>query len=361
MFYNFILNYVEAFTFLNVFKYITFRVGLAFFSSFIIVLIIGGPFIKLFSDKKILNPIRMDGPQDHLIKKIGTPTMGGLLILIGLIVSVLLWSDLSNIYILFCLYIVISFGLLGALDDFKKIKNNNSSGISFRLKLFSQIFLAFIGISFLTYYVNYQELTYLYFPFFKNLFLNLGWFFIPFSVFIIVGSSNAVNLTDGLDGLATVPVILVAACFAFISYISGNIIFSEYLKITYIEGTGEISIFCGAIIGSCLGFLWFNAPPAKIFMGDTGSLALGGSLGAVGIITKHEIVLAITGGLFVLEALSVIVQVLSYKLTGKRIFRMAPIHHHFEKKGWPESTVVIRFWIISIILAMIGLATLKLR
>ncbi len=361
MFYNFILNYVEAFTFLNVFKYITFRVGLAFFSSFIIVLIIGGPFIKLFSDKKILNPIRMDGPQDHLIKKIGTPTMGGLLILIGLIVSVLLWSDLSNIYILFCLYIVISFGLLGALDDFKKIKNNNSSGISFRLKLFSQIFLAFIGISFLTYYVNYQELTYLYFPFFKNLFLNLGWFFIPFSVFIIVGSSNAVNLTDGLDGLATVPVILVAACFAFISYVSGNIIFSEYLKITYIEGTGEISIFCGAIIGSCLGFLWFNAPPAKIFMGDTGSLSLGGSLGAIGIITKHEIVLAITGGLFVLEALSVIVQVLSYKLTGKRIFRMAPIHHHFEKKGWPESTVVIRFWIISIILAMIGLATLKLR
>ena len=361
MFYNFILNYVEAFTFLNVFKYITFRVGLAFFSSFIIVLIIGGPFIKLFSDKKILNPIRMDGPQDHIIKKIGTPTMGGLLILIGLIVSVLLWSDLSNIYILFCLYIVISFGLLGALDDFKKIKNNNSSGISFRLKLFSQIFLAFIGISFLTYYVNYQELTYLYFPFFKNLFLNLGWFFIPFSVFIIVGSSNAVNLTDGLDGLATVPVILVAACFAFISYVSGNIIFSEYLKIIYIEGTGEISIFCGAIIGSCLGFLWFNAPPAKIFMGDTGSLSLGGSLGAIGIITKHEIVLAITGGLFVLEALSVIVQVLSYKLTGKRIFRMAPIHHHFEKKGWPESTVVIRFWIISIILAMIGLATLKLR
>ena len=361
MLYNLILNYVEIFTFLNVFKYITFRVGLAFFSSLIIVLIIGGPFIRLFSDKKILNPIRTDGPQDHIIKKIGTPTMGGLLILVGLIVSVLLWSDLSNIYVLFCLYIVIAFGLLGALDDFKKIKNNNSSGISFKFKLFSQIFLAFIGISFLTYYVNYQELTYLYFPFFKNLFLNLGWFFIPFSIFIIVGSSNAVNLTDGLDGLATVPVILVAACFAFISYVSGNIIFSEYLKIIYIEGTGEISIFCGAIIGSCLGFLWFNAPPAKIFMGDTGSLSLGGSLGAIGIITKHEIVLAITGGLFVLEALSVIVQVLSYKLTGKRIFRMAPIHHHFEKKGWPESTVVIRFWIISIILAMIGLATLKLR
>ena len=206
-----------------------------------------------------------------------------------------------------------------------------------------------------------QEITNLYFPFFKNLIINLGWFFIPFSVFVIVGSSNAVNLTDGLDGLATVPVILVAACFAFISYVTGNIVFSDYLHIPYIEGAGEVTIFCGAIIGSCLGFLWFNAPPAKIFMGDTGSLALGGSLGSIGIITKHEIVLAITGGLFVFEAISVIVQVLSFKITGKRIFKMAPVHHHFEKKGWPESTVVIRFWIISIILAMIGLATLKLR
>jgi phospho-N-acetylmuramoyl-pentapeptide-transferase len=262
---------------------------------------------------------------------------------------------------LFLLYILISLGLLGALDDYKKITNQNSSGISFKFKFFSQIILSVIGISFLTCYLNYQELTNLYFPFFKDLVINLGWFFIPFSVFIIVGASNAVNLTDGLDGLATVPVILVAACFAFISYVAGNIIFSEYLQITYIEGTGEISIFCGAIIGSCLGFLWFNAPPAKIFMGDTGSLSLGGSLGAIGIITKHEIVLAITGGLFVLEAVSVIVQVVSFKLTGKRVFRMAPIHHHYEKKGWPESTVVIRFWIISIILALIGLATLKLR
>ena len=272
-----------------------------------------------------------------------------------------MWGNLSNVSILFCIYITISFGLLGALDDYKKIKLNNSSGISFKFKLLSQIFLAIIGISFFLYFVDYQEINNLYFPFFKNLVINLGWFFIPFSVFIIIGSSNAVNLTDGLDGLATVPVILVAACFAFISYITGNIVFSDYLQIPYIEGTGEISIFCGAIIGSCLGFLWFNAPPAKIFMGDTGSLALGGSLGTIGIITKHEIVLAITGGLFVLEAVSVMVQVISFKLTGKRIFKMAPIHHHFEKKGWPESTVVIRFWIISIILAMIGLATLKLR
>ena len=361
MFYNFLLEFVEVFSFLNVFKYITFRTGLAVFTSLILVLIIGGPFIKMVSEKKIVNPIRNDGPDDHIIKKIGTPTMGGLVILIGIIFSVLMWSDITNIYIIFCLFILVSFGLLGALDDYKKIKNNNSSGISFKFKLSSQIVLSVIGISFLTYYLEYQDLTNLYFPFFEDLFINLGWFFIPFSIFVIVGASNAVNLTDGLDGLATVPVILVAACFAFISYVAGNIIFSEYLKITYIEGTGEIAIFCGAIIGSCLGFLWFNAPPAKIFMGDTGSLSLGGSLGAIGIITKHEIVLAITGGLFVLEALSVIVQVISFKLTGKRVFKMAPIHHHFEKKGWPESTVVIRFWIISIILALIGLATLKLR
>jgi len=287
--------------------------------------------------------------------------MGGVIILLGLIISVVLWADLTNIYILFCLYIVISFGLLGAYDDYNKIKTNSSSGISSKLKIIMQVFLALVGLIILSYFVEYNEFKNLYFPFFKNLVINLGWFFIPFSIFVIVGSSNAVNLTDGLDGLATVPVILVAGCFAFISYVTGNIVFSDYLQIIYIEGTGEISIFCGAIIGACLGFLWFNAPPAKIFMGDTGSLSLGGSLGAVGIITKHEIVLAITGGLFVLEALSVMVQVISFKLTGKRIFRMAPIHHHFEKKGWPESTVVIRFWIISIILAMIGLATLKLR
>ncbi len=361
MLYQFLLNYVDFFGFLNVFKYITFRTGLSLFTSLIIVLLIGEPFIKFFSNNKILDPIRDDGPENHIVKKIGTPTMGGVIILFGLLVSVLLWGNLSNISILFCIYITISFGLLGALDDYKKIKLNNSSGISFKSKLLSQIFIAIIGISFFVYFVEYQEINNLYFPFFKNLVINLGWFFIPFSVFIIIGSSNAVNLTDGLDGLATVPVILVAACFAFISYITGNIVFSDYLQIPYIEGTGEISIFCGAIIGSCLGFLWFNAPPAKIFMGDTGSLALGGSLGTIGIITKHEIVLAITGGLFVLEAVSVMVQVISFKLTGKRIFKMAPIHHHFEKKGWPESTVVIRFWIISIILAMIGLATLKLR
>ena len=361
MLYNFLLNFVEYFSFLNVFKYITFRTGLSVFTSLFIVLVIGSPFIKYFSTRKILNPIRSDGPSDHIIKKIGTPTMGGVIILFGLLAAVILWGDLKNIYLIFCIYIALTFGVLGAYDDFIKIKFNNSSGISSKLKLLIQIILSLIGISALTYFSDYSEISNLYFPFFKNLIINLGWFFIPFGVFVIVGSSNAVNLTDGLDGLATVPVILVAACFAFISYVTGNIVFSDYLQIPYIEGTGEISIFCGAVIGSCLGFLWFNAPPAKIFMGDTGSLSLGGSLGAVGIITKHEIVLAITGGLFVLEAISVMVQVISYKMTGKRVFKMAPIHHHFEKKGWPESTVVIRFWIISIILAMIGLATLKLR
>ena len=361
MLYQFLLNFVDTFGFLNVFKYLTFRTGLAVFTSLVIVLIIGGPFIKFFSNQKIFNPIRDDGPEDHIVKKIGTPTMGGVIILLGLLISVFFWADLTNLNILFCVYIAISFGLLGAFDDFKKIKYSNSSGISSKLKIILQIFLAVIGICLYVYSVDYQDITNLYFPFFKNLIINLGWFFIPFSVFVIIGSSNAVNLTDGLDGLATVPVILVAACFAFISYVTGNIVFSDYLQIPYIEGTGEVSIFCGAIIGSCLGFLWFNAPPAKIFMGDTGSLSLGGSLGAVGIITKHEIVLAITGGIFVLEAVSVMVQVISFKLTGKRIFKMAPIHHHFEKKGWPESTVVIRFWIISIVLAMIGLATLKLR
>ena len=361
MLYSLILELIDQYTFLNVFKYLTFRTGLAMFTSMAVVLIVGTPFINYFSARKILNPIREDGPTDHIIKKIGTPTMGGVLILLGLFSGILLWGDLSSNYIWFLLYIATSFGLLGAYDDYKKIKFKNSSGVSFKFKIITQILIAIMGMLMLNHFTQHEELTNLYFPFFKNLIINLGWFFIPFSVFIIVGSSNAVNLTDGLDGLATVPVILVAGCFAFISYVTGNIVFSEYLHIPYIQGMGEVSVFCGSIIGACLGFLWFNAPPAKIFMGDTGSLALGGSLGAVGIITKHEIVLAITGGLFVLEATSVIVQVLSFKLTGKRVFRMAPIHHHFEKKGWAESTVVIRFWIISIILAMIGLATLKLR
>ena len=361
MLFSLFSSLVEIFSFLNVFKYLTVRTGLSMFTSMTVVFLVGGPLINYFSSHQIHDPIREDGPSEHIVKKIGTPTMGGLMILLGIFSGVLLWGDLSNPYNWFLIYIAGSFGLLGAYDDFQKIKKNNSNGISSKLKIVIQLVLALGGIYLLYFFGGSNELENLYFPFFKNLVINLGWFFIPFYLFVIVGSSNAVNLTDGLDGLATVPVILVAACFAFISYVTGNIVFSEYLKIVYIDGVGEASIFCGAIIGSCLGFLWFNAPPAKIFMGDTGSLALGGSLGAVGIITKHEIVLAITGGLFVLEAVSVIAQVISFKLTGRRIFKMAPIHHHFEKKGWPESTVVIRFWIISIILAMIGLATLKLR
>ena len=361
MLYSLLISLVDTFSFLNVFKYLTVRTGLAMFTSMIVVFIIGTPFIEYFSKKQIHNPIREDGPEEHIIKKIGTPTMGGVLILIGLFSGVLLWADLLNPFNWFLIFIVASFGILGAYDDIKKIKGKSSAGMSSKLKIIIQVILALIGILILTYLADPVDLKNLYIPFFKNIIINLGWFFVPFYIFVIVGSSNAVNLTDGLDGLATVPVILVAACFAFISYVTGNVVFSEYLQIPYIDGVGEVAIFCGSIIGACLGFLWFNAPPAKIFMGDTGSLALGGSLGAISIITKHEIVLAITGGLFVFEAFSVIVQVVSFKLTGKRIFKMAPIHHHFEKKGWQESTVVIRFWIISIILAMIGLATLKLR
>jgi phospho-N-acetylmuramoyl-pentapeptide-transferase len=327
----------------------------------IIVFLIGGTFIKFFSQKKITGPIRKDGPIDHIIKKVGTPTMGGIVILIGMLTSTLLWADLTNFYIWFLIFVASSFGILGAIDDFLKVKNHNSSGLSPKLKFTSQIIVAFIAILLLNKFGDHSHLRNLYFPFFKNLILNLGIFFIPFYIFVIIASSNAVNLTDGLDGLATVPVILVATSFAFICYFTGNTVFSNYLQIPYIEDLGEVSIFCGAICGSCLGFLWYNAPPAKIFMGDTGSLSLGGSLGAVSIVSKHEIVLAIIGGLFVLETVSVIIQVMSFKLTGKRIFQMAPLHHHFEKKGWAESTVVIRFWIISIILALVGLATLKLR
>ena len=361
MLYSLFSNLVENYSFLNVFKYLTVRTGLSMFTSMVIVFLVGPKIIKYFSSKKIHNPIRSDGPTEHIIKKIGTPTMGGVMILIGIFSGVLLWSDLNNPYNWFLIFIVGSFGILGAYDDYKKIISKNSAGISFKFKMISQIIIALIGIIILTKFVHTPELKKLYFPFFKNLFINLGWFFVPFYVFIIVGSSNSVNLTDGLDGLATVPVILVAGCFAFISYVSGNVVFSDYLHIPYIEGVGEAAIFCGSIIGACIGFLWFNAPPAKIFMGDTGSLALGGSLGAVGIITKHEIVLAITGGLFVLEAVSVIVQVISFKLTGKRIFKMAPIHHHFELSGWAEPKIIVRFWIITLILVLFALATFRLR
>ncbi len=361
MLYNFLISLVDQFSALNVFRYLTFRTGLSVISSILIVFLVGAPFIKFIQSHKITGPIREDGPIDHIVKKVGTPTMGGLLILIGILFGTLLWADLSNHYIWVLLLVVTSFGLLGFVDDYLKIKHRNSKGISSLVKLILQILLSLISVLLLLKVGDDEHLRNLYFPFLKNLVLHLGLFFVPFAIFIIVGSSNAVNLTDGLDGLATVPVMLVALSFTLICYVVGNTVFSEYLQIPYIPDVGEAAVFCGAIVGSCLGFLWYNAPPAKIFMGDTGSLSLGGSLGAVSIISKHEIVLGIIGGLFVLETVSVIIQVISFKLTGKRVFMMAPLHHHFEKKGWAESTVVIRFWIISIILALIGLATLKLR
>ena len=361
MLYSFLSSLIENYSFLNVFKYITFRTGLSVVTSFIVVFIIGEPLIKIFQKNQISGPIRQDGPIDRIIKKTGTPTMGGLIIILGIFLGTFLWADLSNIYILTVIFVSISLGSLGFIDDLLKIKQKNFRGLNSKLKLLGQIIISLIAIYILLEHSEHQFLSDLYFPFFKNLILPMGIFFIPFTLFVIVGASNAVNLTDGLDGLATVPVMLVALSYTLISYVVGNTIFAEYLKIPYVENAGELSIFCGAIFGSCLGFLWYNAPPAKIFMGDTGSLSLGGSLAAVAIIVKHEIILAIIGGLFVLETVSVIIQVVSFKMTGKRVFMMAPIHHHFEKKGWPESTIVIRFWIIAIILALIGLATLKLR
>jgi phospho-N-acetylmuramoyl-pentapeptide-transferase len=361
MLFNLLTSLIDQYSFLNVFKYLTFRTGLSVITSLIIVFIIGSPLIKIFSERMITGPIRQDGPIDHIIKKSGTPTMGGVIIIIGIILSTILWADLSNIYIWTLIFVSLSLGCLGLIDDILKIKLKNSRGLKSRYKFLGQLVISIITLFIIIQFSDHNFIYDLYFPFFKNLIWHMGLFFIPFGLFVIIGASNAVNLTDGLDGLATVPVMLVALSFTLISYVVGNTIFSEYLKIQYIPDVGELSIFCGSIVGSCLGFLWYNAPPAKIFMGDTGSLSLGGSLAAIAIIVKHEIVLAIIGGLFVLETASVIIQVVSFKLTGKRIFKMAPIHHHFEKKGWAESTIVIRFWIIAIILALVGLATLKLR
>ena len=361
MLFHFFTSLIDQYSFFNVFKYLTFRTGLSVMTSLIIVFIIGAPLIKIFSEKMITGPIRQDGPIDHIVKKSGTPTMGGIIIIIGIIFSTLLWADLSNVYIWTLIFVSLSFSCLGLADDILKIKYKNSRGLKSRYKFLGQLIIGAVALTILIKLSDHQYLFNLYFPFFKNLILHMGLFFIPFGLFVIIGSSNAVNLTDGLDGLATVPVMLVALSFTLISYVVGNTIFSEYLQIQYIPDVGELSIFCGSVVGACLGFLWYNAPPAKIFMGDTGSLSLGGSLAAIAIIVKHEIVLAIIGGLFVLETVSVIIQVISFKLTGRRIFKMAPIHHHFEKKGWAESTIVIRFWIIAIILALVGLATLKLR
>ena len=360
---NYLFSYLSSdFSFLNVFKYITFRTGVAIFTSLSLVLFFGGPFIKyLKSSKHFDQPIRNDGPLSHIIKKAGTPTFGGVLIIFSAIISSLLWADIKNIYVLISIFSILSFSLIGFFDDYLKITKRNSSGVKARYKFLLQIIFA----AMIVYLINISTAenirNVLHLPFYKNLVFDLGMFYIFFGVVVIVGSSNAVNLTDGLDGLATVPVILVALTFILITYLVGNIIFSDYLKLTYIKNTGEICVVLGSVVGASLGFLWFNAPPAKIFMGDTGSLALGGFLGTISLITKHEAALFIAGGLFVLEASSVIIQVISFKLFRKRVFRMAPLHHHYEKKGWEESTIVIRFWIISVILVLIALSTLKLR
>ena len=355
-------TYTQYFSFLNLFNYLTFRTGGAILTSLFFSLIFGGSIINYLSSlQPVGQPIRLDGPARHIIEKTGTPTMGGLLILSSILVSVLIWARLSNVFIWITIFSCFAFGFIGFVDDYKKIYSQNNTGLKAFTKILLQIVIGFIVV-----FIIYKSLpnsfnTTINFPFFKNFVVDLGLFFFPFGILLIIGSANAVNLTDGLDGLAIVPVMIVTLSFGFIAYVAGNIIFSDYLKIQYIVGSGELSIFCGALVGSALGFLWFNAPPAKVFMGDTGSLSMGGAIGSLALITKHEIVLAIIGGLFVLETLSVVIQVISFKLTGKRIFRMAPLHHHFEKKGWAESTIVIRFWIITIVLALIGLATLKIR
>ena len=346
----------------NLFRYITFRAGGAFFTALIFGFIFGQPLINFLRKKqKNGQPIRSDGPENHLITKAGTPTMGGVLIIGAMLTSSVLWARLDNFYVWIILLVTLGFGLIGFADDYKKIVNENSKGLSKSIRLSAGLIISFVA-ALMTMGVHSEDLSgYIAFPVFKSALFYLGWFFIPFAMLVIVGSANAVNLTDGLDGLAVMPVMIAGGALGIIAYAVGRVDFSEYLDVHYVSGTGEILIIVSALIGGGLGFLWYNAPPAAIFMGDTGSLALGGALGAIAVSIKHEIVLAIIGGLFVVEAMSVIIQVLVFKVTKKRVFLMAPIHHHFEKLGWAEPQIVIRFWIISVILALIGLATLKLR
>ncbi|MBL4627881.1 MAG: phospho-N-acetylmuramoyl-pentapeptide-transferase [Roseicyclus sp.] len=346
----------------NLFRYITFRAGGAFFTALIFGFIFGQPLINALRRKyKDGQPIRKDGPAHHIETKAGTPTMGGLLILAALSLSTLLWARLDNGYVWLVLGVTVAFGLIGFADDWAKVSRKTSVGVSGKVRLAAGFAIA-CAAALIAAQLHPEDLSnQLALPVFKDVLLNFGWFYIPFVMFVIVGSANAVNLTDGLDGLAIMPVMIAAGTLGVIAYAVGRVDFTEYLDVHYVPGTGELLVFCAGLIGGGLGFLWYNAPPAAVFMGDTGSLALGGALGAIAVSTKHEIVLAIVGGLFVAEAVSVIVQVLYFKATGKRVFLMAPIHHHFEKKGWAEPQIVIRFWIISLILALIGLATLKLR
>jgi phospho-N-acetylmuramoyl-pentapeptide-transferase len=349
-------------TALNVFRYLTFRTGGAVATAALFVFLFG-PWIidhlRLRQGKG--QPIREDGPQSHIVAKRGTPTMGGLMILSGLVVSTLLWANPLNPYVWIVLAVTLGFGIVGFYDDYLKVTQQTSGGFAGRIRLLLEGIIALAACYALTKLGRDAASTSLAIPFFKDVIINFGWWFVIFGAFVIVGAGNAVNLTDGLDGLAIVPVMIASASFGLIAYLAGNAVFADYLQINYVAGTGELFVLTGAMLGAGLGFLWFNAPPASIFMGDTGSLALGGMLGSIAVAVKHEIVLAVIGGLFVLEAVSVIVQVASFKLTGKRIFRMAPIHHHFEQLGWTEPQIVIRFWIISVMLALAGLSTLKLR
>ncbi|MGX6960393.1 MAG: phospho-N-acetylmuramoyl-pentapeptide-transferase [Rickettsia endosymbiont of Pentastiridius leporinus] len=361
MLYNFLLPYIHNSHIANLFHYITFRSGLAILITLSFSFIIGPRLISfLRAFQKNGQPIRSDGPESHKAKA-GTPTMGGLMIILSSCFSTLLLADLNNKYIWVALLGFISFGILGFIDDYAKVTKNNHYGVKGKSKFLLQAIIALIICIFLE-FTDTNPNHLLNVPFFKNLTMDIGYFYLPFALIVIVGASNAVNLTDGLDGLTTVPIALTAASFALISYLVGNLIYSNYLQLTYLPNTGELTVFCASIVGSCIGFLWFNAQPAEVFMGDTGSLSLGGVLGIISVITKHEIVLAIVGGLFVIETMSVIMQVYYFKATkGKRIFKMAPLHHHFEKTGWAESKVVIRFWVISVIFALIGLSSLKLR
>lgn len=362
MLYHLMLTLSDQVPGLNVFRYITFRTGGATITALFMVFLFGPWIISALKVRQGKGqPIREDGPKRHIVEKQGTPTMGGLMILFGIATATLLWGNLYNIYVWTVLGVTLSFGAIGFYDDYLKVTRSSTKGFSGRVKMLIETAVAMVAVYIITQAGEQPFSTSLAFPFFKNFVVDLGGFFIIFGAFVIVGSSNSVNLTDGLDGLAIVPVMIATCSFGVIAYLSGNAIFADYLQIHYVAGTGELAIFCGAVLGAGLGFLWFNAPPAMIFMGDTGSLALGGALGAIAVASKHEIVLGIIGGLFVLETVSVIVQVVSFKLTGKRVFRMAPLHHHFEQKGWAEATIVIRFWIISVVLALAGLATLKLR
>ncbi len=355
-------EYSGAFGLLNVFRYITFRTVGATVTAMFFVFFFGPTIIASLRMRQGKGqPIRTDGPESHLLTKKGTPTMGGLMILSGVLVATLLWGNLKNVYLWSVLAVTLAFGLIGFYDDYLKVTKQSHAGLSGRMRLAIEALVGIIACVVMAHADGGRLSTALTVPFFKDIVIDLGFFFFAFGAFVIVAAGNAVNLTDGLDGLAIVPVMIAAATFGFIAYLAGNAIFANYLQIHFTPGTGELAVVCGALIGAGLGFLWFNAPPAQIFMGDTGSLALGGLLGTVAVATKHDIVLALVGGLFVLEAVSVIIQVASFKLTGKRIFLMAPIHHHFEKLGWKEPQIVIRFWIISVILALIGLSTLKLR